>query len=177
LSVPSIEFKRGAKGDFKREPGELSQLVAERMSGHDGAVRFVRFRFHRPLAYSITWSFRYGYASSLLSVGVIAFGLASSALAAAGDSNDTVIAAFGLVIAVVAAINRLWRPGLRAVARHQTANALRREGWAFVLGRGAYENLPDATARSEFQDAVERINAAVEAIDESQAETEDQRAA
>jgi hypothetical protein len=75
--VASTEFEPGGPRDFKREPRELSTLVARRMVGNDGAVQFVRFRFHRPLAYSITWSLRYGYASSALSLAVIAGGLAA----------------------------------------------------------------------------------------------------
>lgn len=168
-------FKHGGHRDFKREPGELSELVARRMQADDGAVKFVRFRFHRPLAYSITWSLRYGFASTVLSVAVIAGGLASSALAASEGANDTLIAILGLAIAVVASINRLWRPGLRAVARHQTANALRREGWAFVLAYDSYADLAELEARAAFVGAVERINRAVEAIDESQPEGEDEQ--
>jgi hypothetical protein len=173
--MESTGFDARGHRDFKREPGELSELVTRRMQGHDGAVKFVRFRFHRPLAYSITWSLRYGFASTALSVAVIAGGLASSALAASEGANDTLIAIFGLAIAVVASINRLWRPGLRAVARHQTANALRREGWAFVLAHDSYADLEDLEARAAFIDSVERINRAVEAIDESQPEAEDER--
>lgn len=173
--VEPNDFPRAGRGDFKREPGDLSVLVTARMPGGKGDSEFVRHRFHRPLAYSVKWSIRYEWAFTILSIAVIAGGLLSSALAAApGGGNDTLIVAVGLTIAVVAAVNRLWRPGLRAVARHRTANSLRHEGWMFVCGRERYDGMSADESRAAFIDEVERINKAVESIDESTSETEEE---
>jgi hypothetical protein len=109
----------------------------------------------------------YGWAFSGLSVLVIAAGLGSSAIAAGpGKTNNTAIAILGLVVALGTAVNRLWRPGLRAVVRSQTANSLRREGWAFVCTRDKYAEAEPSERIPLFVDEVERINVAAESIDE-----------
>ena len=72
-------------------------------------------------------------------------------------------------MAILAAVNRLWRPGLRAAVRHRAANELRREGWAFVCEEGHYKN-PKVDRLGTFFSEVERINAPAEAVDEQQVE-------
>jgi hypothetical protein len=155
-------------GDFRGEPFALAALIAASYEGNgDSFKAFVRYRFRRPLHYSVKSSLWYGVSFSVLSLLAIGGGLASSALATVPGNHDLAIAIIGIVIAVATAVNRLWRPGLRSAVRHRTANSLRREGWAFLCGQGSYAK-GDPTQRADaFIVAVERINAEAEAIDEA----------
>jgi hypothetical protein len=159
---------------FNEEPSALAGRLIN-IAGSDappGFPEFVKYRFWRPLQYSLKASFWYGWASSGLSVLAIAGGLASSALAAGPGSHDTLVAALGLLVVVTTTVNRIWRPGLRAVVRSQTANQLRREGWAFVCGRGNYVDLEPRARAPVFVDEVERINVTAEAVDEQSADSD-----
>lgn len=156
---------------FKREPAELAHHVLETTgSGDPGIKGFVHHRFWRPFRYSIKAEKWYGIGFSALTVVVIAGGLTSSVLAGAPGNNDVAIAVLGIVVAIAAAVNRLWRPGLRAVVRSRTANSLRREGWNFVSGRGRYQDLQPPARLDVFIDAVEEINVAAEVVDETPVE-------
>jgi hypothetical protein len=154
---------------FKNEPAELARLVVNVGGRSDGDFkRFVAHRFYRPFRHSIKSAPLYGLAFSAVSVLVIAAGLASSALASTDQANTGFVVGLGLFVAVATAANRLFRPGLRSAVRHETANALRREGWSFVCGRGAYAENDDN--RSAFVDSIERINVKAETIDEQSPE-------
>jgi hypothetical protein len=159
---------------FKQEPSDLQKLIVDAVGNADPGVEgFIAHRFWRPFRYSITAAQRYGFAFSALTVLVIGAGLASSVLAAApGHHNDTIVAVLGIVVAVAAAINRLWRPGLRAVVRSRTANALRREGWAFACSRGDYAKMSSNERLGAFLDEVQKINAVAEVVDEADVEPE-----
>jgi hypothetical protein len=109
----------------------------------------------------------------LLTVLVIAAGVTSSVIAALpGEGGDIAIAVLGVFVAVVAAVNRLWRPGSRAAIRHRTANALRREGWSFACQEGRYQQKSGRDPASIFFEEVERINLPAESIDEQELEGE-----
>jgi hypothetical protein len=154
---------------FKDEPAELADLIVRKAGSTDPEFpRFVAHRFYRPFRHSISSAPKYGFAFSAISVLVIGAGLASSALASANQANTPFVVALGLLVAVAAAVNRLWRPGLRGAVRHETANSLRREGWSFVCGRGEYAESTDQ--RAAFVDRVERINVKAETIDEQSQE-------
>jgi hypothetical protein len=157
---------------FKDEPAELADLIVKKAGSTDAEFpRFVAHRFYRPFRHSISSAPKYGLAFSAISVLVIGAGLASSALASANQANTPFVVALGLLVAVAAAVNRLWRPGLRGAIRHETANSLRREGWSFVCGRGEYAECTDQ--RGAFVDRVERINVKAENIDEQSQEASD----
>jgi Protein of unknown function (DUF4231) len=172
-AMTGAELEGPSGKDSNKEPEELASLILEKAGQVDSAFGgFVKYRFRRPLSYSLRWSSWYGHAFTTLSVLAIAAGLGSSVLATAGKS-DVIVAVLGIVVAVATAINRLWRPGLRGVVRHRTANALRREGWDFVCGRGNYDPLEDDEKRcAHFIDEVQRICASAELVDEQAVETE-----
>jgi hypothetical protein len=166
-----LKGKQSTRATFRHEPVELTKLVSRKAKDiEDDASfeRFVRHRFGRPFEHSVRWSFRYSTAFTALTIVVIAGGVTSSVLAALpGHEGDLVIAVLGVLVAVTAAVNRLWRPGARAVLRHRTANALRREGWSFVCDQGAY-GAAESNPIDLFFEEVERINMPAEAIDEQE---------
>lgn len=159
--------KRRERNHFKREPEELSKQVLDVAAADESFAAFVCHRFRRPFAHSVRWSLRYGYAYLLLTLGTIAAGLAASALTAFEfGARDAIVALLGLTVAIATTLNRLWRPNVRAALRHQTANDLRREGWAFVRRQGEYAEQSDGKRLQTFTEAVEDINFVAEAIDE-----------
>jgi hypothetical protein len=171
-AVPCLDDVGIETTAFKDEPAELAGLIVKKAGSTDPEFsRFVAHRFYRPFRHSINSAPKYGFAFSAISVLVIGAGLASSALASANQANTPFVVALGLLVAVAAAVNRLWRPGLRGAVRHETANSLRREGWSFVCGRGEYADGTDQ--RGAFVDRVERINVKAETIDEQPQEEGD----
>ena len=162
-----LGFRRRKRSDFKHEPYALADLVVKTGDEKDRRFfGFVKYRFRRPFLHSLKWSMRYGFAVSALSLLAIGAGLASTTLAAVPGTNDVAIGLLGLLVALTTAVNRVWRPGLRAVVGHRTANDLRREGWEFVCGRGKYAEVDQAGRTALFIDSIERINASAEMVDE-----------
>lgn len=162
--VPKEEAPR-----FKAEPRQLSALVLAKIDPGDPRSQFVEHRFWRPFEHSINSAFTYSIWFTVLTVLVIAGGVTSSLLSQTElDHADALIAISGLLVAVAAAVNRLWRPGLRGALRNKVANELRREGWCFVCDEGPYETSSDKVGT--FFREVERINAPAEAIDETPGE-------
>ena len=154
---------------FEAEPRELAELVLDRIDPADPRGQFVRHRFWRPFEHSVVSALRYSVWFTLLTVLVIAGGVSSSLLSQTEWAHvDALIAASGLLVAIAAAVNRLWRPGLRSALRNKVANELRREGWRFVCDEGPYETSDDKVGI--FFKEVERINAPAEAIDETPGE-------
>ena len=159
---------------FKNEPSELADLVLKKAdhAGGEEFDEFVRHRYWRPFDHSVRWSSRYSFAFSALTILVIAGGVASSVLASLPNHHaNTAIAILGILVAVTASVNRLWRPGARAALRHRTANSLRREGWSFVCGQGRYRKC-ERDPIDVFFEEVERINLPAESIDEQEMEGE-----
>jgi hypothetical protein len=155
---------------FKAEPRELSELILDKLPNGDPRREFVRHRFWRPFEHSINSAFTYSTGFTILTLVVIAGGVASSIISQTGWGHaDTLIAITGLLVAIAAAVNRLWRPGLRGALRNKVANELRREGWSFVCDEGRYKK-PIADRIGTFFKEVERINAPAEAIDETPGE-------
>ena len=158
------------------EPHRLAErIVAKARASADDQEAlqdFVALRYERPLAISGRYGNIYNWLFTGLSVVGIAGGLAASALAADGGDTDWIVVIIGIVVAVATTINQIVRPGQRSVARYQGANALRREGWDFVWDRGRYAE-GDARARlSAFIDEVQRVNRAVESVDEETPEAQ-----
>jgi hypothetical protein len=153
---------------FKAEPRELSALVLDKIDPRDPRSQFVKHRFWRPFEHSVVSALRYSVWFTVLTVLVIAGGVSSSLLSQTEWAHvDVLIASSGLLVAI-AAVNRLWRPGLRSAVRNKVANELRREGWRFVCDEGQYETSDDKVGT--FFKEVERINAPAEAIDETPGE-------
>jgi hypothetical protein len=162
--------KTSEQPSFKAEPRELSKLILTKVDHGDARNQFVRHRFWRPFQHSIDTASTYSAGFTLLTLLVIAGGVASSIISQTGWGHaDTLIAITGLIVAVAAAVNRLWRPGLRAALRNKVANELRREGWSFVCDEGHYKD-PGCDRVGTFFKEVERINAPAEAIDENPGE-------
>jgi hypothetical protein len=129
---------------------------------------WLRFRFTNPLEDDAAAGPDYSKAFNALSILTISAGLASSALAGAmGNAPRLAIAILGLVVGVLAAVNRIWNPAQRSVARYQAAYALRREGWDFVHDRGRYARLPPDLRLGAFIDEIGHIHRAVETVDET----------
>jgi hypothetical protein len=161
---------------FKDEPEELSSLILERLEKDPQGPfdEFVEHRFWRPFEHSVKRADLYSAAFTGFTLLVIGGGVASSILSEVPGNPHTAIAIIGVAVALAAAVNRLWRPGLRAALRHRTANELRREGWNFVCEQGHYERSDDTDQEDKriqlFFRRVEKINAPVEAIDEQEME-------
>jgi Protein of unknown function (DUF4231) len=167
---------RRAKWKFYDEPMKLTELVLKTagVSSDDSFTEFVWHRYWRPFDYSVRWSMNYSFAFTALTILVIAAGVASSVIASmSGHEGDVAIAVLGVLVAVMAAANRLWRPGPRAVLRHRAANDLRREGWRFVCGQGRYSDGAAEDRRKVFFEEIEAINRTPEAIDEREMESGD----
>src|SRR3982751_6196322 len=108
--------------EFEVEPRELSALVLSKISREDPRRQFVRHRFWRPFEHSINSAFKYSTWFSVLTMVVIAGGVASSILSQTEwDHADALIAISGLSVAIAAAVNRLWGPGLRGAMRKKVA--------------------------------------------------------
>jgi hypothetical protein len=128
---------------------------------------WLRFRFTKPLEDDAAAGPDYSKAFNAISVLTIAAGLASSVIAGATvDTPRYAIGLLGLVVGVLTAVNRIWNPAHRSVARYQAAYALRREGWDYVQGRGRYARLQPDMRLGAFIDEVGNIHRGVESIDE-----------
>jgi hypothetical protein len=87
------------------------------------------------------WGGWYGLAFTVLSVEALAAGLASSGIAAGWSGAHWArwtILVLGLVAAVSAVVNQVWRPGQKASSRTKGGNALRREAWEYLNDRNRY---------------------------------------
>lgn len=154
---------------FDAEPAELAQLILAKLDHNDPVPHddFVRHRFWRPFEHSINRADRYSILFTIFTLLVIGGGVASSLLTQISwGGSDTAIAVIGVLVALAAGVNRIWRPGVRAALRHRVANDLRREGWSFVCDEGRYKELTENKVSTFFKE-VERINASAEAIDET----------
>lgn len=163
---------RRTKWKFYNEPTRLTELVLKTAgdSADEGFIEFVWHRYWRPFDYSVRWSMHYSFAFTALTILVIA-GVASSVIASmSGHEGDVAIAVLGILVAVMAAANRLWRPGPRAALRHRAANDLRRAGWRFVCQQGQYRDCEGKDRLKAFFDEIEAINRTPEAIDEREME-------
>lgn len=162
------------------EAQRLAQRIREKVQivdpgdGTDAARRleafddWLRFRFHEPLVRDAAAGPAFGKTATAIGVATIGAGLGSSALATTSGNGATgAVAVLGIVVGVLSAINQIWRPSQRSVARYQAAFALRREGWDFLNDRGRYERLDPEARLATFIDEVARVHRAVESIDEA----------
>jgi hypothetical protein len=129
---------------------------------------WLRYRFREPLERDAVAGPRFGRAATLIGVGTIAAGLASSTIANVSNSPSALwLGVLGLVVGVLGAVNQIWRPGERSVARYQAAFALRREGWNYLRDRGRYVKPSPVDQLALFIDEVNRTHRAVESVDEA----------
>lgn len=170
-------------GDDPAETDVLEHLVRARLAGglphgpDDTAVdlgadaAFLEFGFGSHLRNYRAFAGKYGFAFAFLSIVGVAAGVISSGIAAgwSGASRSRwAILVLGLLVALAAAINQVWRPGEKSVSRMRGANALRNEGWAFVHKRGRYRLLADdREAFGLFVDEVFRIVGEAAVVDEA----------
>lgn len=144
----------GDKGDAERELAAFDD--------------WLHFRFRESLERDAKAGPAFGKASTAIGVTTIGAGLGSSAAAGAwGDDATLPVAALGILVGILTAINQIWRPSQRSIARYQAAFALRREGWDFVQDRGRYERLKPEVRLGALVDEVTRIHRAVESVDEA----------
>lgn len=102
-----------------------------------------------------------------LSIVSVAAGVAVSSLA----DNQDVVFGLGLLIAASSAANQVWKFGPRSAVRFRSGNALRQEGWDFVMGRGRYITAKDnEEAWKAFYDVVWQIERASDAMVEADPE-------
>jgi len=129
---------------------------------------WLHLRFREPLEHDARAGPSFGKAATAIGVATIGAGLASSALATTtGNGATELVAVLGIGVGVLTAINQIWRPSQRSVARYQAAYALRREGWDFLQDRGRYERLESSQRLGAFIDEVSRIHRGVESVDEA----------
>lgn len=132
------------------------------------SVDWLRCRFREPLERDASAGPTFGKAATAIGVTTIGAGLASSAAASAwGDDATVLVAGLGILVGLLTAVNQIWRPSQRSVARYQAAFALRREGWDFVQDSGRYSRLAPDVQVQTFVEEVNRIHRAVESIDEA----------
>jgi hypothetical protein len=133
-------------------------------------VEFVKLQFGAPMRNYTRWGGWYGVGFTFLSLAALISGLASSGIAAGWNNahwERWSILVLGLVAAVAAVINQVWRPGQKSAGRTKGGNALRREAWEYLGGRGPYANVEDPEeAFRLFSDQVSKIVRAAEEIDE-----------
>jgi len=173
---------RCSRTQRRREAECLTSKIAKKAargceSKEEDLHCYLEHRFERPLVkYGCRGPF-YSHAFTLLSATVVAAGFGSSAISAVNDSQTAsealrwIAIGLGVLISVFTAINQLWKPDLRSVGSYRAGNALRREGWDFVFGRGSYRSAEADQAFEAFLDRVKEIQMQVDAIDEVQAES------
>ena len=64
------------------------------------------------------------------------------------------MAVIGLFVGVAAVFNQLRRPGERNAVYSRTAHGLRKEGWEYLLGLGAYKDDDPDEAYARFAERV-----------------------
>lgn len=173
---------RGMRVLGEHEADRLEERLKEKVARTEGLTHsdsegglqlasfedWLRWRFRQPLERDAWAGPAFGKAATAIGVTTIGAGLASSALASAGGTGTkALVASLGILVGVLAAVNQIWRPSQRSVARYQAAFALRREGWDFLQDRGRYAVIDSGGRLGAFVDEVTRIHRAVESVDEA----------
>lgn len=140
---------------------------------NSGLADWVEYRFCEPLIESARTAKSQGRLLLWLSSMTALLGVGASSFAVAGGGKSTlgpftwVAAACGVLVAGIAAVTQIRKPGQRSVASYQLAHTLRREGWDFVSGRGIYRERAGSQALDLFVDEVSRIERTAELIEET----------
>jgi hypothetical protein len=148
----------GAKIRFAwlRRPRRASKVEARQLADHvlakvgeqEDRKAFVELRFRAPLEKFGDRAYAQAIVYSALNLLTAAGGLATAAIATAGndpEQSKTAVAVIGLFVGVAAVFNQLRRPGERNAVYSRTAHGLRTEGWEYVLELGEYKgDEPDA---------------------------------
>ena len=144
LDLPAPTARRRI-GDDPAEVAILEQAILERLNRaglrEPADEAFIRYRFGDQLRNYTSWNGPYAFAFIAVTIGALVTSLASSSIAGGWSNHNWArwtILFLGIIGAVAGLINWAWRPGQKAVSRARGRNALRAEGWAFVLGRGRY---------------------------------------
>jgi hypothetical protein len=151
-----LVYRRGSEAESQAD--ELCMLIMRKIEGAalpEGARDFVQSRFKERMQRHLEVAPWQARAFLLLSVVSIAGGVAASTLGASGESSSGWVVGLGLLIAAATAINQISKVGPHSATRFHVGNALRREGWDFVMDRGRYVGVTDVKARfAAFYDAV-----------------------
>jgi hypothetical protein len=148
------------------QASELAGLVLQKVDSPEEARAFVDKRFRDRLATHMRMAPLHGLTASALNIVAITGGVAASSLAAAGEATSGWVIGLGLLVAAASAVNQIGKFGQRAAVRFRAANALRQEGWDFVVGRGRYLTLSGEAAFGAFYDAIWQHERPAEAIAE-----------
>jgi hypothetical protein len=169
LLTAKIERSVAASAGGSASPLLLDADAAEEL--RDTRVEFARLQFCSPMGNYTRWGGWYGVAFTVLSLAALVAGLASSGIAAGWSEADWArwwILGLGLVAAVAAAVNQVWKPGQKSASRTRGGNALRREAWDYLNDLGRYEELKSSPqeAFGLFANQVSAIVRAAEEVDE-----------
>jgi uncharacterized membrane protein YcjF (UPF0283 family) len=158
-----------------RDTGQVMTVAATRetlseRAATDPQLAFVKLQFAAPMRNYTRWGGWYGLAFTVLSVAALVAGLASSGIAAGWSEAHWArwtILVLGLIAAVSAVVNQVWRPGQKSSSRTKGGNALRREAWEYLNDRNRYTDLDHNEAFGLFVDQVAAIVREAEEIDET----------
>lgn len=162
-------------GDHPGESAELERLILEKLESEapekvEAAKSFLETRYGAHLRNYRRFAGKYSAAFILTTLLVVASGVLTSSIGAGWPSAHwakIVLLVLGLVTALGAALNHLWRPGRKGTGRMRGANRLTTEGWNLVHGAGRYRELNVAAAYDLFVEEVGRILADTAAVDEA----------
>ncbi|HUA03773.1 MAG TPA: hypothetical protein VMB27_07725 [Solirubrobacteraceae bacterium] len=140
---------------------------------NSGLADWVQYRFREPLIESARTAESQSRLLLWLSSLTALLGVGASSFAVAGGGKSSlgpytwVAAACGVLVAGIAAVIQIRKPGQRSVANYQLAHMLRGEGWDFVSGRGLYRGRAGSQALDLFVDEVRRIERTAELFEET----------
>ena len=164
-------FRRNRRAESQAE--EIVALILPKLAAEglldDARRTFVASRFRDRMITHLGVAPRQNLAFGMLSLVSIAGGVAVSSLA---TEDSDVVFWLGLVIAAATTLNQIWKFGPRAAVRFRSGNALRQEGWDYVMGRGRYKRKPPDEAWDAFYDTVWQIERASDAMVEADPESD-----
>lgn len=150
---------------------ELVSLIRRRLAAEGLATpereQFVDSRFKDRMITHLVQAPKFMVWFHVLSVVAI---VGATAVSGLGGEVGWLVTLLGVVIALATAINQAGRLGQRSAVRFTAGNALRKEGWDYVMGRGRYLNKEGAPAFALFYDAVWEIERPADAIVEAEPE-------
>ncbi len=178
MSPPDVHAHRTQPPARRGDDDASSPSTQSNKKTPAGLADWVEFRFCNPLIDSARAATRQTALVLWLSSATALLGVAASTFAVLGGDNKSsglsvwtfIAAGCGVAVAGLTAITQIRRPGQRSVALYQHMHTLRREGWAFVSGRGSYGR-GGSRALDLFIEAVNRIQRGVESIDETAGDT------
>jgi Protein of unknown function (DUF4231) len=136
----------------------------------DVRLKFINLQFAAPMRNYTRWGGWYAAAFTALSLAALVSGLTSSGIAAGWSSAHWArwtILLLGLVAAISAVLNQVWRPGQKSSSRTKGGNALRREAWEYLNRIGRYQDLQAEPAFALFATQVSAIVRGAEEVDEA----------